>query len=128
VQRLAPLPERFSPLDSLVPYYPSLRLFGGCFAHNHPPLTPTTLLVSLRPADDQSICFLLPPSLPSYRRRTREQLLESDGKATSYRKSQPQWKIGRQDVANLLVAAMAHKKAARSTLTCSWGKDKKREG
>lgn len=55
-------------------------------------------------------------------------LLESDGKPTSLRKSQPMWKIGRQDVANLLVAAMAHKKTARSTLSCSWGKDKKREG
>lgn len=56
------------------------------------------------------------------------QMLECDGKPTSMWKSQPMYKIGRQDVANLLVAAMAHKRGAKSTLSCSWGKDKKREG
>ncbi|CBJ27926.1 conserved unknown protein [Ectocarpus siliculosus] len=55
-------------------------------------------------------------------------MLECDGKPTSMWKSQPMYKIGRQDVANLLVAAMAHKRGAKSTLSCSWGKDKKREG
>ncbi|CAM9403512.1 unnamed protein product [Pylaiella littoralis] len=55
-------------------------------------------------------------------------MLADDGKPTSMFKSQPMYKIGRQDVANLLVAAMAHNKTARSTLSCSWGKDKKQEG
>ncbi|CAM9368093.1 unnamed protein product [Ectocarpus fasciculatus] len=55
-------------------------------------------------------------------------MLECDGKPTSMWKSQPMYKIGRQDVANLLVAAMANKRAAKATLSCSWGKDKKREG
>lgn len=56
------------------------------------------------------------------------QMLNSDAKPTSMWKSMPAYRIGRQDVANLLVAAMAHKKTARSTLSCSWGKDKKKEG
>ncbi|CAM9718402.1 unnamed protein product, partial [Hapterophycus canaliculatus] len=55
-------------------------------------------------------------------------MLESDGKPTSMWKAMPAYRIGRQDVANLLVSAMAHKKTARSTLSCSWGKDKKKAG
>lgn len=136
--RLTPFQSTSCPIDSLVLNEPTLNGFMRLFYAKPTPSLPRSLFFSSlsgRPMINDR-CVLLLPSFPPFiirspssrRRAHARQLLESDGKATSFRKSQPMWKIGRQDVANLLVAAMAHKKAARSTLTCSWGKDKKREG
>lgn len=51
------------------------------------------------------------------------QALASDGKPTPLKSSMPFYKIGRREVADLLVASMMSKDAAGATLSCSWGKD-----